>query len=50
MNKNILDLVNDFNQWRGNPFTLANLIIDLQNQNIRQKLIDAGEDNAAGIV
>lgn len=32
MDKKILDLVNDFPQWRGNPFTLAALVADLQRQ------------------
>ncbi len=50
MDKRILDLINDFNQWRGNPFTLSALIVDLQNRVIKEKLIQAGEDNAAELI
>ncbi len=32
MGKRILDIVNDFAQWRGNPFTLAALVADVQRQ------------------
>ena len=32
MDKRILDLVNDFPQWRGNPFTLATLVSELQQE------------------
>lgn len=32
MDKRILDIVNDFAQWRGNPFTLAALVADIQRQ------------------
>jgi hypothetical protein len=29
MDRQILDIVNDFSQWRGNSFTLAKLIAEL---------------------
>lgn len=29
MDKQILDIVNDFSQWRGNSFTLAKLVAEL---------------------
>jgi len=32
MDKRIIELVNDFAQWRGNPFTLAALVADIQRQ------------------
>lgn len=32
MDKRILDIVNDFSSWRGNPFTLAALVEDAQKQ------------------
>ncbi len=47
MDKRILDLVNDFAQWRGNPFTLAALVADLQKQIDREKLEAAGLSSEA---
>ncbi len=47
MDKRILDLVNDFAQWRGNPFTLAALEADLQKQIDREKLEAAGLSSEA---
>ncbi len=47
MDKRILDLVNDFNQWKGNSFTLANLIVEAQKEVDREKLIEAGFTEAA---
>lgn len=32
MDKRILEIVNDFAAWRGNPFTLAALVADVQRQ------------------
>lgn len=43
MDKRILDLVNDFAQWRGNLFTLAALVADLQKQIDREKLEAGGQ-------
>lgn len=50
MEKAILELVNDFSIWRGNPFTLASMVAELQKDTIKQKLIDAGETTAADLV
>jgi hypothetical protein len=47
VDKSILDIINDFAAWKGNPFTLAALIVDRQNELTRQKLIDAGYPEAA---
>lgn len=32
MDKSILDIVNDFPAWRGNPFTLASLVAEKQRE------------------
>ena len=32
MDKAILDIVNDFSAWRGNPFTLASLVAEKQRE------------------
>ena len=45
MDKRILDLVNDFVQWRGNPFTLAALVAELQKQIDREELEAAGQSS-----
>jgi hypothetical protein len=50
MDKRILDLVNDFSQWKGNSFTLANLIMELQKEIDREKLIASGFPEAAEIL
>lgn len=50
MDRSLLDIINDFASWKGNPFTLAALIVARQNDLIRQKLIDAGYPEAAEIV
>jgi hypothetical protein len=50
MDKTILDLINDFNQWKGNSFTLAALIVERQKGVDRQKLIDAGFPEAAEVL
>lgn len=50
MDKQILELVNDFAQWRGNSFTLANLVVEAQKELDRKKLIDAGLPEAAEIL
>lgn len=47
MDKTILDIINDFAAWKGNPFTLAALIVAQANEITRQKLIDAGYPEAA---
>jgi hypothetical protein len=50
MDKRILELVNDFAQWRGNSFTLANLIVELQKEIDREKLTAAGFPEAAEVI
>ena len=50
MDKRILDLVNDFSQWKGNSFTLANLIMEMQKEIDREKLIAAGFTDAAEVI
>jgi len=45
MDKRILDLVNDFAQWRGNSFTLAALVAEMQKQIDREKLEAAGQSS-----
>ncbi len=47
MDKAILDIVNDFAQWKGNAFTLAALVAAAQREADRQRLIDAGLPEAA---
>ena len=50
MDKRVLDLVNDFSQWKGNSYTLANLIVELQKELDRDKLIAAGLPEAAEVI
>ncbi len=50
MDKTILDLINDFSQWKGNSFTLAALIVQRQQEIDRQKLIDAGFSEASEVI
>ena len=50
MDKRILDLVNDFAQWRGNAFTLAALVADLQREIDRDKLAAAGMMEATEVI
>ena len=50
MDKVILEIVNNFSEWKGNPFTLAALIADKQKESDRQKLIDAGFPEAAEVI
>lgn len=50
MDKSILDIVNDFNQWKGNTYTLAALIAARQRVLDQQKLIDAGHVEAAEVL
>jgi hypothetical protein len=50
MDKRILDLVNDFSQWKGNSYTLANLIVELQKEIDREKLTASGFTEAAEVI
>lgn len=47
MDKTILDIVNDFAQWKGNAFTLAALVAAAQREIDKQALVDAGHADAA---
>jgi hypothetical protein len=47
MDKTLLAIINDFAAWKGNPFTLAALLIARQNEIIREKLIAEGYPEAA---
>ena len=47
MDKSLLDIINDFTQWKGNTFTLAVLLIERQKELDRIKLTDAGFAEAA---
>jgi hypothetical protein len=38
MDRRILDLVNDFSQWKGDTFRLASLISELQKEIDREKI------------
>jgi hypothetical protein len=50
MGKEILDLIADFSKWKGNSYTLAALIVEMQIAIDRQKLIDAGFPEAAEVI
>ena len=40
MQRDILELVNDFSQWRGNSFTLATLVAEM----VKEKAVKSIED------
>ena len=48
MDKRILELVNNFSEWKGN--SLANAIVELQKDIDRQKLIEGGFTEAAELI
>ena len=50
MGKEVLDLIADFSKWKGNSYTLAALIVEMQIAIDRQKLIDAGFPEAAEVI
>ena len=50
MDRSILDLINDFSQWKGNTFTLAALIVEKQKELDRKTLFDAGFTEAAEVI
>jgi hypothetical protein len=50
MGKEILDLIADFSKWKGNSYTLAALIVEMQIAIDRQKLIDAGFPESAEVI
>lgn len=50
MDKALLEIINNFPEWKGNPFTLSALVVDKQKEIDRQKLIDAGFPEAAELI
>lgn len=50
MDKSIIEIVNDFAQWRGDSFRLANLIVEAQKELDRAKLVAAGMPEAAAVI
>jgi hypothetical protein len=50
VDKTILDIVNDFTQWKGNSFALANLIVEAQKDIDRAKLVAADMPEAAELI
>ncbi len=47
MDKRILDIVKDAEQWKGDPYKLAALVADLQRQVDREALVAAWHELAA---
>lgn len=50
MDKALLDIVNDFSQWKGNTYTLAVLLAEKQKELVKERLIEAGYVEAAEVV
>lgn len=50
MEKWILELVNDFSQWKGDAYRLSALVAARQKENIAEKLEQANMPEAAEIV
>ena len=47
MDKSLLEIINNFQAWKGNPFTLAALLIERHTELIKEKLVAAGFPDAA---
>jgi hypothetical protein len=47
MEKSILDIVNTFSLWKGNSYTLANLIVERQKELDKEALVARGYTEAA---
>lgn len=47
MDKRILTVVDEFGEWKGNTYTLANLIVEKQKEIDRETLLNAGFVEAA---
>lgn len=47
MDKSLLEIINNFASWRGNPFTLAAMLIERHTELIKQRLIANGFPEAA---
>lgn len=50
MEKRILDLINNFREWGGDTYKLASMVCELQKQITREKLIQAGHEEASEVV
>lgn len=50
MEKEVFDLIADFARWKGNTYTLAALILEMQKEIDRRKLIEAGFVEAAEVI
>lgn len=50
MDKRILALIADFAQWRGDTYRLAGLIVELQKEIDREKLLAADLTDAAALL
>lgn len=50
MDKRILDLIADFPQWKGDSYRLATLVVELQKEIDREKLVAAGHAEAAEVI
>ena len=50
MDKRILELIADFQQWKGDSYRLATLIVELQKEIDREKLIAAEMPDAAEVL
>lgn len=50
MDKRILALISDFAQWRGDTYRLAVLIVEMQKEIEREKLVAAGFPEAAEVI
>lgn len=47
MDKSLLEIINNFAVWKGNPFTLAALLIERHTELVKEKLVAAGFAEAA---
>lgn len=43
MDKRILDIIADFQQWKGDTYRLASLIVEMQKTIDKEKLVDYPE-------
>lgn len=50
MDKTLLEIINDFSQWKGDTYRLASLLVERQKEIDKQKLIDAGFPEAAEVL
>ncbi len=50
MDKRILDLVGDINQWKGDAYKLAALVSELQKAIDREKLVSADFEIASEVL